>query len=176
MIAIVGPSGVGKDSVMAGMTEADPRLLVVRRVITREADAGGEDFESITPDMFRKHEAAGQFALSWGAHGLQYGVPASVHDQIRGGHDVLVNLSRGILEEANRCFPRLQVIALTANPDILAARLAARARESAGQIARRLKRAANPIPEGIAFLELDNSGCLSRTVQAALDHLYPVRA
>ena len=43
-IAVVGPSGVGKDSVMQGMAARDPRIVLARRVITRPSDAGGEDF------------------------------------------------------------------------------------------------------------------------------------
>ncbi|MGB0905008.1 MAG: phosphonate metabolism protein/1,5-bisphosphokinase (PRPP-forming) PhnN, partial [Mangrovicoccus sp.] len=34
-IAVVGPSGVGKDSVMAGLMERRPDLLLAKRVITR---------------------------------------------------------------------------------------------------------------------------------------------
>ncbi|MEO0912102.1 MAG: hypothetical protein AAFY59_03810 [Pseudomonadota bacterium] len=34
-IAVVGPSGVGKDSVMAGMAARTGQLKLVRRVITR---------------------------------------------------------------------------------------------------------------------------------------------
>ncbi|MFC6760861.1 hypothetical protein ACFQFQ_17395 [Sulfitobacter porphyrae] len=36
-IAVVGPSGVGKDSVMAGMVARARDLVAVRRVITRAA-------------------------------------------------------------------------------------------------------------------------------------------
>ena len=56
-IAIVGASGVGKDSVMAALAASDPRLRLVRRVITRPSAAGGEDFDGVTEDAF--HARAG---------------------------------------------------------------------------------------------------------------------
>ncbi|MEM9552294.1 MAG: phosphonate metabolism protein/1,5-bisphosphokinase (PRPP-forming) PhnN, partial [Pseudomonadota bacterium] len=34
VIAVVGPSGVGKDSVLQAMCATDPRLRLVRRTIT----------------------------------------------------------------------------------------------------------------------------------------------
>jgi ribose 1,5-bisphosphokinase len=176
LIAVVGPSGVGKDSVMAGMARRDLRLVLARRVITRPADAGGEAFEAVSEETFLTRRAAGDFALSWGAHGLHYGIPIGIEDDLRCGRDVLVNLSRNVLVRAKELFPRLDVLHLTAAPEILAARLAARGREDTADIAERLDRAAALLPEGISALRIDNSGALEQTVQAALDHFYPVRA
>ena len=48
LIAVVGPSGVGKDSVMAGLHGAIPDLHLVRRVITRAPDLGGEDYDAVS--------------------------------------------------------------------------------------------------------------------------------
>ena len=173
-IAVVGPSGVGKDSVMAAMADRDPRIALARRVITRPSDAGGEDFDGVTTDEFDARAAAGQFALNWAAHGLRYAIPISVQAQLQDGQDVLANLSRSALVRAKDRFARFDVINLTADRAILAARLAARGRESADQIAGRLDRASAGLPDGIAAYEIDNSGALGQAVQAALDLLYPV--
>lgn len=175
-IAVVGPSGVGKDSVMEAMAARDPRLVRARRVITRPSDAGGEIFEAVTREEFQKRNAAGQFVLDWAAHGLLYAIPMSVKVPLRQGSDVLANLSRATLSLAKSRFSQFEVISLTADRDILAARLAARGRESVLQIATRLDRASDQLPEGIEACEIDNSGTLDQTVQTALDHLYPVRA
>jgi ribose 1,5-bisphosphokinase len=172
-IAVVGPSGVGKDSVMQAMAARDPRIVLARRMITRPSDAGGEDFDGVTVEEFHALHAAGAFALSWAAHGLHYAIPATVDAYLQEGRDVLANLSRAVLIRAKDRFAQFEVINLTANRDVLAARLAARGRETAAQIAGRLDRANTGLPDGISALHLDNSGSLEQTVQTALDHLYP---
>jgi ribose 1,5-bisphosphokinase len=175
-IAVVGPSGVGKDSVMQAMAAHDPRLVLARRIITRPSDAGGEVFQGVTEDAFETQKNKGCFKLHWAAHGLQYAIPISVEDTLRQGQDVLANLSRAVLGHVKNSFERFEVIHLTADHDILAARLAARDRETAEQISHRLNRASHQLPAGLTTYEIDNSGLLDQTVQSALAHLYPVRA
>jgi ribose 1,5-bisphosphokinase len=174
-IAVVGPSGVGKDSVMQRVAARDPRIVLARRVINRPSDAGGEDFVGVTLADFRARMAAGDFALNWEAHGLHYAIPETVEAHLQDGRDVLANLSRAALIGANVRFARFEVINLTAAREVLAARLVARGRETTTQIAGRLDRASAALPDGIKALHLDNSGPLDQTVQAALDRLYPVK-
>ncbi len=138
LVLVVGPSGAGKDALLdAARTAhaADARFRFVRRVITRPADAGGETHEAVTEAAF----AARDFALSWRAHGLAYGIPADIAGDLAAGRVVVANASRAVIAEAARRFP-VHVIAVTAPPDILAARLAARGREDAADAARRLTR------------------------------------
>ena len=175
-IAVVGPSGVGKDSVMEAMALAEPRLQLARRVITRPSDAGGETFSETSVKQFKTMRDAGAFALWWPAHGLYYGIPVEVDTALAAGHDVLANLSRGVLEHASTRFESFATIALTASPDVLRARLIARGRENGPEITRRLHRADYALPDGINALQLDNSGPLDDTVARALDLLYPVSA
>jgi ribose 1,5-bisphosphokinase len=175
LIAVVGPSGVGKDSLMEALCARLPDLHRVRRVITRPEDAGGEVFDTISPALFAARAAGGDFALHWAAHGLSYGVPASVAEVLGSGRDAVVNLSRTVLGKAELRFDTLHVLHVTAKPDVLAARLSARGRESAQEIARRLARPAPPFPEGLRVTEIDNSGRLERAVEAALAALYPAR-
>ena len=52
IFAVVGPSGAGKDTLIAGALERRPDLRLARRVITRPTEAGGEDFEGVTPEAF----------------------------------------------------------------------------------------------------------------------------
>ena len=175
-IAVVGPSGVGKDSVMAALAARDPRLALVRRVITRPGDAGGEDFDGVNADEFHTRAAKGDFALTWPAHGLHYAIPATVADDLAAGRDMLANLSRAALPAAKAQFDPFFTIQLTAERDVLAERLAARGRETKDDIARRLDRADYALPQGIAAVTIDNSGDLDATVQGILSLLYPVRA
>ena len=149
---------------MVALAKADPRFALLRRVITRDPEAGGEDYMPVTEAQFAEMEAAGAFALSWPAHGLRYGVPVAVDQQLAEGTDVLANLSRGKLVEASRRFERFLVLSLTAPVDVLAERLAERGRESAEDIAARLKRAPFALPDGLSVIAVDNSGPLDQTV------------
>jgi len=175
-IAIVGPSGVGKDSVMRALSKLDNRFVLARRVITRPSDAGGEAFDGISEGGFSARQANGDFALSWPAHGLRYGIPSTVDTQLAQGRDVLANLSRAVLKQARDRFDRFEVILLIANQSALAARLQARGRESEAEITRRLQRANFEIPKEIDAKSVDNSGPIEQTVAAIAAHLHPVKA
>ena len=149
LVLVVGPSGAGKDSLLDGARRAlagDGRFRFVRRVITRPADAGGEAHEAVDDAEFDARLKAGGFALHWGAHGLRYGIPPDIADDIAAGRVVIANVSRGVIDAARATFPT-RVIVITAPLAVLARRLAARGRESAADIAERLSRAA-PDPSG----------------------------
>ncbi|MBV0911219.1 phosphonate metabolism protein/1,5-bisphosphokinase (PRPP-forming) PhnN [Anianabacter salinae] len=175
LIAVVGPSGVGKDSLIDALAARRPALHKVRRVITRPPEAGGEDHEPETEAGFAARRAAGAFCLSWGAHGLFYGIPAAVQARVAAGGDAIVNLSRGVLEEAGRAFDRLVVLNVTATPETLARRLAGRGREDEAGIARRLARRVD-LPGHLDVRDIPNDGALADAVEMALAKLYPVRA
>lgn len=173
IIAIVGPSGAGKDTLIRGALAARPDLRLVRRVITRPTDAGGEDFEGVTPEDFAQRKARGDFALTWEAHGLSYGIP---RDQIAGPGDVIFNGSRAALPAAVRIFPGLRVILVTAPEIVLASRLAARGRETATDIRDRLSRSAFEMPEGIGFQTVVNDASPEVGAARLLAALQPERA
>ena len=149
LILIVGPSGAGKDTLMNGARAAladDPRFRFVRRVITRPGDMGPEAHESVTEQAFELRREAGDFALTWRAHGLHYGIPADISMDLARGRVVIVNVSRAVVAEAASRFPA-SVIEIAAPANLLARRLAARGREDAVDAARRLSRAVElPLP------------------------------
>lgn len=176
LIGVVGPSGVGKDTVMQAVAARRPELDVLRRVITRPADAGGEVFTGVDEDTFAALVAAGDLALHWRAHGLRYGIPVRECEGLAAGRDALVNLSRAALPEAQRRFAGFTVLSLTAPPGVLAARLAGRGREPAQEIAARLARADHGLSAGLErVVSVDNAGALQETVAAVLAELYPER-
>ncbi|MFW2587421.1 phosphonate metabolism protein/1,5-bisphosphokinase (PRPP-forming) PhnN [Sagittula sp. SSi028] len=179
LVAVVGPSGVGKDSVMAGLHARLPDLRPVRRTITRAPDLGGEDYTPATVAEFDRLRAQGAFCLHWGAHGLFYGIPMETLQAVRDGHDCLANLSRGALVQASQVFPALTVLHITASPQTLAKRLAGRGRETEAEIAARLAQAAKPLPElptPVRVIEVANDGALEDAIGSAAQALYPVRA
>jgi phosphonate metabolism protein PhnN/1,5-bisphosphokinase (PRPP-forming) len=158
LFLIVGPSGVGKDTLLAGATAADPSLHWARRVITRPVTAGGEPFEGVSAPEFRQRLEAGEFALHWQAHGLSYGVPWAEIAPLTTGRTVLVNGSRRALSASLTAFPDLTVIRITAPSAVLAERLAARGRETQDQIAARLDDASYQLPEGTRVIDVRNTG------------------
>lgn len=174
LIAVVGPSGVGKDSVMAGILEALPHMCLVRRVITRAPELGGEDYDAVSEGEFEAMAAIGAFAVHWAAHGLHYGIPFAVKEQLDKGTDCLVNFSRKALVEAAMVFPRFTVLNITAKRDTLAQRLATRGRETDEEITNRLAQASKPLPEGLDVIQVSNDGRLSQTIARAVALLQPV--
>jgi ribose 1,5-bisphosphokinase len=176
LIAVVGPSGVGKDSVIAGLVAARPDLSVIRRVITRAPQAGGEDHEPISQAEFDTRKASGDFALTWVAHRLFYAIPRTALAPLGEGQDLLANLSRTVLAEAQAIVPCFTVLHITATSETLASRLAARGRESANDIAARLSRQTDALPLELDTVSVANDGPLTETVARALVALYPESA
>jgi phosphonate metabolism protein PhnN/1,5-bisphosphokinase (PRPP-forming) len=173
IFAVVGPSGAGKDTLIAGALAQRPDLALIRRVITRPTGAGGEDFEGVSESDFAARLARGDFALHWQAHGLRYGIPKA---QLAAPGDLIFNGSRAALPQAAQVFPDLRVILVTAPDAILAARLAARGRETEADITQRLSRAAFSLPDGIVAETVLNDGPLETGVARLLAALQPVRA
>ncbi|MBK3444502.1 MULTISPECIES: phosphonate metabolism protein/1,5-bisphosphokinase (PRPP-forming) PhnN [Pseudomonas] len=186
LIYLIGPSGSGKDSLLDA---ARPRLVergcrMVRRVITRSAEAVGEAAQGVSPEQFAAMEAEGAFALSWQANGLSYGIPKDIDDWLAAGDDVLVNGSRAHLAQTRERYPTLLVLLLTVDQAVLRQRLIARGRESLADIEERLARNARFTAQliaghGAGLFVLDNSGPLAHTVErllCCLDHGHSVCA
>lgn len=166
---MVGPSGVGKDTLLDAARialESEPRFGFVTRVITRPREAGGEVHVPMTEAEFAEARTKGAFALHWHAHGLDYGIPAGVLDEVAAGRVLLVNLSRREIPVAEQVFERLVVIEITAPPAILAQRLAARGRESTAEIEARLAREAPLIVTRARHLRLANDRPLAEVAEA----------
>jgi ribose 1,5-bisphosphokinase len=162
LVLVVGPSGAGKDTLLnlaRAICAGDSGVVFPRRVVTREASEA-EDNAQVGVDAFHDALARGEFAMHWEAHGHCYGVPRAIGDDIRAARTVVVNVSRTVLSEMRRAYADVLVVLVTAPPDVLAERLAMRARCSDGSIAQRLARA---VDEAVPDVTIVNVG-------AAEDH------
>ncbi len=158
LILVVGPSGAGKDTLLTLARSRLPpheRLLYARRLVTRPT-ADDEDHDSLTEQEFAQALASSTFALAWRAHGLGYALGPEVKTHLRQGHTVVANGSRATLAHASRDFSSLRVVLVTAPPDVLSHRLAARAREHPEDIRERLERPGHmPVPPDLI---IENTG------------------
>jgi ribose 1,5-bisphosphokinase len=142
LVLVVGPSGAGKDTLLRLARAAcadDHDIVFPRRIVTR-ASSADEDNIAVSPDEFRRARERGEFAVHWEAHGHSYALPCDINDDVRAGRAVVANVSRTVLGALRRTYANVVVLAITAPPDVLAQRLAARARQSDGNIAERLSR------------------------------------
>jgi len=156
---VVGPSGAGKDSLIDGaraLLEPTGRYVFARRVVTRPAGSPGEDHEAATDEAFDAREAKGDFLITWGAHGLRYGLPAELKRLVEAGRNVIANGSRATIAALAARLPRFVVVEVTAPPEVLAARIAGRGRESGEAIEKRLSRTVEPRPDGIRAATICN--------------------
>ena len=181
LIYLIGPSGSGKDSLLDAARETLSRqgCRIVRRVITRSAEAVGEAAQAVSVERFEVLRGQGAFAMSWQANGLHYGIPVEIDQWLEDGHDVLVNGSRGHLSQAQRRYPDLLAVLLSVDQNVLRQRLLRRGRETPDEIEARLERnsrfAGDLLSSNPSVLLLDNSGDLQETVAGLLAHLQSAR-
>jgi ribose 1,5-bisphosphokinase len=169
LVLVVGPSGAGKDTLI-GLARAtlrdDPSVVFPRRVITRAA--ADEPHDTMDAAAFEGAARAGAFALTWDAHDLRYGIPVGIDADIRTGRTVVCNVSRAILDEARERYAEVRVVLVTAPPEVLAARLAARARGSDGDLAKRLARA-DAFADFAADCVIENVGAAEAGADALME-------
>jgi ribose 1,5-bisphosphokinase len=142
LLLVVGPSGAGKDTLIARARVAcrdDATVVFPRRIVTRLASAF-EDNEVMAQQAFEQAAARGAFAFWWSAHGHSYGIPLAVDFDIEAGRTVVCNVSRTVVGAVRARYANVVAVLVTAPREVLAARLAARDRPSDGSIEQRVGR------------------------------------
>jgi ribose 1,5-bisphosphokinase len=162
LVAVCGPSGAGKDSLLRRVQQMNfdaDRVMFPRRIVTRPV-SDFEDHDTATPENFERMLASDGFAFWWDAHGLKYGLPVSIDDDIRVGRCIVCNVSRTIIPELRNRYMRVVSVLITAPHEILAARLAARARATDGNLPERMARSTKVNGHFEADIVIDNTGSL----------------
>jgi ribose 1,5-bisphosphokinase len=160
LVVVVGPSGAGKDTLIGlarRICADDPRIVFPRRIVTRPA-SDAEDHDSATPFAFDAAVAQGAYAFWWEAHGLKYSLSADIDTELRAGNTVVCNVSRAVVRQLRQRYADVTVVLVTAPEEVLLARLAARGRESGGDVAERLGRAAPAIDDLAPDITIENIG------------------
>jgi ribose 1,5-bisphosphokinase len=178
LIYVMGPSGAGKDSLLglARTRLVADGVIFAHRYITREPGVG-ENHIALTEAEFEHRSRSGLFALQWGSHALRYGIGVEIDQWLAQGCTVVVNGSRAYVGEALARYPQMMFVHVEAAPEVLAARLASRGRETPEQIAARLSREAPfEVPSGTRLTRIDNSGRLEDAGEAFIEVVRRVAA
>ena len=170
LILVMGPSGAGKDTLINGARErlnGNPRYSFPRRIVTRRPGAG-EDHDETDEKGFADMRTRGALALTWQAHGLSYGLPASVETDLASGRHVIANVSRAVTVQAQHRFSPLGFILVTAPLGALLERIQGRGRETLSEIAERMRTAGTPESIAGRAIIVVNDGTIEAGVEAFL--------
>lgn len=165
LIWLMGPSGSGKDSLLAELRlREQTQLLVAHRYITRDASAGSENHIALSEREFFTRAGQNLLALSWHANGLYYGVGIEIDLWLHAGFDVVVNGSRAHLPQARaRYQSALLPVCLQVSPEILRQRTENRGRETPVKLTPAARAAA--ILHRIAIRSTMTAACASRSTR-----------
>ena len=171
LVVVSGPSGVGKDAVLARLRSLGRPYSTVVTVTTREprpSEQDGVHYVFVSKETFARMVESGDL-LEWATvYGNAYGVPRSpVREALARGQDVIVKTDVQGAATIKHTVPSavLVFLAATSHED-LERRLRHRRTENAGDLARRIATAQEEIarlPE-FDYLVVNREGALDETV------------
>ncbi len=157
-----GPSGVGKDTVLARMRELGSPCHFVVTATTRpprDSERDGVDYIFISGPRFQALKEAGGL-LEWAnVYGYFYGVPrAQVAEALREGKDVIIKIDvQGAATIRRRVPGALFIFLAPPSMDELTKRLSERMTESPDTLRRRLDTARSEMREAVHFDHVVNN-------------------
>ncbi len=163
VVLVVGPSGAGKDTLIAIAgaklkSDIDTQRRDIRfpkRFVTRPSSLAEDNF-SLSSAEFDQALACHQFALQWRAHDTSYGISADIDGAIQVGACVVINVSRGVIAAARRRFASVTVVYVDAPVDLRVQRITQRGRETVADQASRLPQATDAFLASEADLVIMN--------------------
>lgn len=170
-IFVCGPSGGGKDSVIATAKKTmceNPDVIFSRRMVTRPAQTGS-DHDPISEADFLGLMQTGRLSWDWKAHGFYYGIAQHYAADVQAGRLVVVNGSRAHVQQLVPS-ATVRVVQVTADPTALASRLKLRGRDTDNAVAKRLAR--NTLFTGLhAECVIVNDKAVATAAQQLVDFL-----
>jgi ribose 1,5-bisphosphokinase len=176
---VMGPSGAGKDSVLARARQLlapDTSVIFAHRYITRPAEASGENHVALSDLEFAMRRTHGLFAFHWQAHGNHYGIGREIHAWRKAGLTVVVSGSREHFQSVAGVDPDTYPVLITAPVARLRERLAARGREDEAAAARRLERSDAYDVHDPRLITIVNDGPLDEAAMALVRVLATFRS
>ncbi len=147
LFVITAPSGAGKTSLVNALLQTEPNLRLSISHTTRPrrpTETDGREYHFVTQGQFEQLIAQGQFLEHARVFDNFYGTArAFVEEQLRGGHDVLLEIDWHGARQVRAALPAcVSIFILPPSRRALAERLAKRATDAPEVIARRLRDAA----------------------------------
>jgi ribose 1,5-bisphosphokinase len=176
---VMGPSGAGKDSVLAcarALLPAETSIVFAHRYNTRPPEASGENHVALSEPEFAMRRAHGLFAFHWQAHGNHYGIGREIHAWRKAGLTVVVSGSREHFQNVAGIDPDTYPILITAPAERLRERLAARGREDQVAVAKRLERSDAYDIHDPRLITITNDGPLDEAAAALIRALATLRS
>ena len=175
LVLISGPSGVGKDSVLAALRERTPEAHYTVTATTRpprEGEAEGADYYFYSEDAFLRLLEEGAFLEHASVYGRYYGVPkAPIAAALAKGRDVLMRVDVQGAATIRALVPQaITLFLLTDSREELEARLRARKSDGEAELQRRIATARaemERLPE-FDYAVANREGHLDETVDAVL--------
>src|SRR6516164_6294870 len=174
LVLVVGPSGAGKDTLIARARAAcrgDATVVFPRSEGTRPPSIF-EDNEFMPPSAFEQAAANGAFAIWWSAHGHMYGIPLAIDFYIEAGRTVVCNVSRTVVAAVRERYANVVTVLVTAPREVLGSRLASRERASDASIADRMNRATLADGKLRPDVIINNVGEAETAARKLVDTLY----
>lgn len=152
VVVISGPSGAGKDTVIAGAMDLDPSLSKVATAKTRAPRPGeveGVHHVFLTDEQFDRWVAEGAFLEYVEIYGHRSGVPRAAVDDLlsQGKTPILRTDIQGARTLRDRLDDPLLVFVTAPDLDALERRMRSRAAETESEIAARLAEAEAELAE-----------------------------
>lgn len=183
LVVISGPSGVGKDAVLADLRETHPELFFAVTATTRPKRPGETDnldYIFLTPGRFDQLLSLGEFLEHAHVYGNQYGVPKGpLRDAMAAGKDVVVKVDVQGAATIRELAPDAFLIFLAApSMEELEHRLTTRKTESPQQLALRIETAREEMGQADAFdcVIVNETDAVHGTVEQVVDVVSAERA
>ena len=176
LVVISGPSGVGKDAVIAQMRDSQPGFAFAVTATTRPMRAGevdGRDYVFVSSKRFEAMLDADGFLEHAEVYGNRYGVPREqVRAALDAGRDIIVKIDVQGAATIRRIAPDALLIFLAApSAGELERRLRARKTDSPEQLAVRIETAQHETQQAGWFdvTIVNETGAVGQTVARIIE-------